>query len=322
MTSHTGPDDPPSDPIASPGSDVAPLRVDEDVDIDLEEELDEVEDVASAGTSFLGPALIVLGIAGLLATAAVIVLGLRMVDRTTDTLSRSLDVTGDAISVVEDSIIIAGEAMGNAVDGIDALQDAVDSTATSMDDATVLLTETAAALETDIPDSVDAIRLTMPALINSAQLIEDTLGSLAFLGVDFSPSDPPSASLREVDAGLEAVSTRLRDSASRLEDVGGAVGSVGESAARLGVELDDLELNLSRADGLLDGYETTAARTAEIVEQAATDLDSQRRDGRILVLLLGAIAGGIQLVPLALGWRYLQMRRLASTREAVRHQPY
>ncbi len=59
---------------------------------------------------------------------------------------------------------------------------------------------------------------------------------------------------------------------------------------------------MAQADTLLEGYAETASRTALLVEQASRDLETQRAEGRVIVLLLGLLIGLGQLVPLSLGW--------------------
>ncbi len=244
-----------------------------------------------------------LGVAGLLATVLAVALGLRLVDRTGTTLTRSLELTSDAVATIEETIAVGADSLEVAAEGLGTLTSSVAGAEQSFLDAGQLLDETADAIATDVPDSIDAIRETMPALIRSAELIDGALGALSFLGIDFSPETPPADSLQRVETGLADVAERLRSGAGQLDAVGDDFTGLSRDAVTLTETLEDLSANLQRADALLDGYAETAAQTAALVQATSADLEQQRSEGRLIVVLLGIILGLTQLVPLTLGWR-------------------
>lgn len=250
----------------------------------------------------LGRTMGVIGLVGLVAAAVLVALGLRMVDRTGATLARSLELTADAVTTVEETISVADESISVAASGLVTITDAVAGAEQSLNGAGVLLGETGVALADDIPAGIDAIRQTMPALIQSAQVLEDALGALSFLGIDFAPATPPADSLRRVESDLGAISDRLRDASSDLEDLGSGLAGLGAGAADLATELDRLQTTLQRADALLSGYASTTGRTAALVEQTSTELELQRSEGRLVVILLGVVIALGQAVPLTLAW--------------------
>lgn len=250
-----------------------------------------------------GTLLLAVGIVGLVATAVVVTLGLRLVDRTGTTIADSLELTAEAVTAFEETVAVAAESIDVAGSGLATVTAAVADTEDSLRNAGALLDETAAAIREDVPDSIDAIRATMPALIQSAEVLETALGALAVLGVDFAPASPPAESLRRVEAGLSDVAARLRSGSSQLAIVGGDFLDLSGDAATLAVELDRLAANLEGADRLLEGYADTTRRTAALVAQTSSQLDSQRVEGRFLVLLFGLIVGLSHFVPLAIGWR-------------------
>lgn len=261
----------------------------------------------AGGTSAgFGRLLITIGVVGLIATAFGVFFGLRLVDRTSNTISGSLGLTSDAVATIEETITVAADSIAVAADGLDTLTRSVSGTEESFLSAGRLLDETAAAIATDVPDSIDAIRETMPALIRSAEVLDGALGALSIFGVDYAPDTPPADSLRRVETGLADVAERLRSGADQLGTVGESFTGLSEDAVTLTGTLEELSNNLGRADTLLEGYAATAARTAVLVDETVDDLDRQRTDGKLIVVLFGIVLALGQAVPITLGVRSLR----------------
>lgn len=250
-----------------------------------------------------------LGVVGLVATVAVVTLGLRLVDRTGTTVADSLELTTDAVVAVEQSVAAAADSVGVASSGIATLTSAVRNTSGSLDSIGVFLDDTAQAVAMDVPDSIDAIRTTMPGLIDSAEVLQNALGALSFIGVDFAPQNPPADSLREVDRGLGDVSRLLRDSSDQLGDVGTDLDALAGDVTTLVSDLERLDSNLEVAAALVESYTSTTSDIAVLVEATADELHAQRREGQVLVLMFGLVLALLTLVPIGIGLRQLTRSR-------------
>lgn len=251
-----------------------------------------------------GNVLVAIGVVGLAATVLVVALGLRTVDRTGVAVTRSLELTADAIVAVEASVSAAGDSVTIAADGLDALGSAAQNTGDSLSGVAGLADDTAAALGTEIPAAIDAIRTTMPSLIESAELIEDALGALSFLGVGFDPERPPAASLRDLDSSLGDVAAVLEDGSGQLSTIGDDLAELESDLAALTMNIDQLDANVERAAALVDTYATTTAGIALLVDETAADLESQRREGQLIVILFGLLLALLNVVPIGLGVRH------------------
>lgn len=264
-------------------------------------------EVVPAPTSWLPHRFLIgIGIFGLIASVAVTALGWRFVSRAGDSIATTLALTADAVSTVEQTIDLAADSVGIAADGMETLDEALTGTDQTLADISVVLAETADAIGSDVPESIDAIRATMPALIQSADLLTTALQALRFVGADFSPEEPPGDSLRRVDSGLADVSSRLRVGSDQLRDVAVDFAGLSGSAGAVAIDLGRLAENLVEADRLLSGYEETADRVAAVVIATTAELDTQRNEARILVVLFGLILALSHLVPLTIGFRALR----------------
>ncbi len=260
--------------------------------------------------------MLAVGLVGLVATVIVIALGLRLVDRTGATLAHSLELTAEAVGTVDATIDVAADSIETAADGLATLSTAVADTESSLGSAGRLLQETGSALSEDVPASIDAIRDTLPSLIQSAELLDAALATLSVFGVEFTPPTPPGESLRRVENSLAGIADRLRENAEDTTNLGEGLEGLSGGAGVLADQLDRLQESLQQAEQLLDGYSATTTRTAALVEQTSADLDAQRAEGRLIVLLAGLVIALGQTVPLAIAWHNRAASRIGNVRLA------
>ncbi len=126
----------------------------------------------------------------------------------------------------------------------------------------------------DVPAALDGVRGALPALEDSARVLDRTMRALRFLGVDYDADKPLDESIGEIDVLLGDIPTTLRDQASRFEEtiegvtnlstealaVSGQVGMVGEALDDLAGTVGELSITaadmlgvLDRLDGLVGG---------------------------------------------------------------------
>lgn len=255
----------------------------------------------------LGVAGIAIGVLVIVGAIIAAFLGWRLIGRAGESVAATLDVTRSVVQTIDDTIQVADLAVTEAGDGLDTIRVALIGTQETLTTAGLVLTDTATLVGTDIPDGLDSVRETMPALIQSAQLIDSALGALSFAGIDFSPDQPPQNSLADVDAGLADVSVQLRESSAGLDDFGSDFESMSADVGSVAADLDGIVETLSRTDTLLDQYRTTTAATATVVDETAAGVADQTSDARLLlVLILGVVALG-QVLPIGAG--VLMLRR-------------
>lgn len=255
----------------------------------------------------LGVAGIAIGVLVIVGAIIAAFLGWRLIGRAGESVSASLDVTKSVVQTIEDTIQVADLAVTEAGEGLDTIRVALIGTEETLITAGVVLSDTATLVGSDIPDGLDSVRETMPALIQSAQLIDSALGALSFAGIDFSPDQPPQNSLVDVDAGLADVSSQLRESAAGLGEFGADFESMSSDVGSVAADLDGIVETLHRTDTLLDQYRATTAETAIVVEQTAADVERQTADARLLLVLILAVVALGQVLPIGAG--VLMLRR-------------
>lgn len=268
------------------------------------------EPPAAPRDAWLGRALIGASLVGVAVAVAIGVLGFGLIDRSGETVATSLSLTADAIATVEDTVELADETVASAAAGLATLGDAFEGADGTLADIAGVMRDTAVIVGEDVPVALDAIRTTMPALIESADLIGSSLGALSFLGVDFEPPTPPGDSLREIDRGLAEMSAKLSDGSVDLDRIADDFDMLGGDVSSVREDLDGVIAGFESAAAVLDGYESTAAEAAVLVDASIVDLRRQLDEAKLLALLVAFAIGIAQVVPFAIGLRLLRARPL------------
>lgn len=256
-----------------------------------------------------GVAMMSVGAVAVVAAVAGMVAALRFIDVLTDQADATLGVTEQAVAAVADTIGLAQDTLPVVAGSLETVTMGVADASGALDDISALLDEAAGLTGEDIPQSIGAIRDTMPGLIRSSELITRTLNALSFLGIEFDPEPTLADSVRGIDAGLTSMSTRLAEGSTLIGEVAGDVVGFGETADAIATDLVSLESTLNEATVLLDTYAATADDAAELVATTRSGLEDQSSQLRVLVILIGIALAAGQLAPIYLGWRLVDDAR-------------
>jgi hypothetical protein len=186
-----------------------------------------------------------------------------------------------------------------------AVEDAaVDSIAT-LDDAENGLSKLAEITGEDLPRIVESLQEAMPALIQVADVIDGTLGTLSIVGVPYDPDVPFDESLAGVAESIENLPAQVREQAALIEEVGVGLGQIADQGGDLIIEVGLARQALGDGIQLLDRYRATTANAIADVEaerksiQAHADTEKTAISwltASILLAQLGLIAAGALLV--------------------------
>lgn len=248
----------------------------------------------------LGRILVGAALAGMLATVVGTVVGARLLGRLDTTLDDSVAVTATTLDALATTVDLAGDALGQAAT---TLEDSARAAVTVRDatQATVAVLDGAADVTgDDVAGSLTAVGDALPALVETAAVVDATLSALDVLplGPDYDPDVPLDDALRDVQreldglpAALEAEAVLLREAADRLGEVSSATGTVT-------VDLRLLGGTLAEARDLLADLEEATDEAAAIVGDGTEGLAGDLTTGRVLLVVAGLAAAVGQLVPL------------------------
>jgi hypothetical protein len=168
-----------------------------------------------------------------------------------------------------------------------------------------VLQNTAFLLAGDVPNTIDAITASFPAMIDTARVIDRTMNALAFLGVDYAPEIPLDQSLNAVADDLGPLSEDLRAQAVPLAEAASQLEVVGESVDDVGASVRLITDQLSGSRELVSSYQQAATDANRIVAEVSASFDRQILIARLLLIALGLAAIVMMSVPIVLGRREL-----------------
>ncbi|MGH8911209.1 MAG: hypothetical protein ACRDVD_01755 [Acidimicrobiia bacterium] len=224
------------------------------------------------------------------------------------------------LAAVEASAALApgvGRATGPTQDLLTAAEDAlaeVRSTLTVVasvtDDVSVSTGQAADALEgiaeltsERIPDALAAVESSMPALIETASVIDNTMQTLARVGIPYNPEVPFDDALRDLQAELDGLPEAISDQGANLEALLPQIRTSGEEAGELADHIVAIDASLGDAQAALGEYDATVS-DLETAARAGADLAGVVVPGRVAVIILAVAGVGLGLAGWSLADRF------------------
>ena len=137
-----------------------------------------------------------------------------------------------------------------------------------------------------------------PALIDTANVIDNTMSALSFIGVDYDPDEPLDEALREVEAQLEGLPETISDQGARIGALVDDIRLTGTETGLISGRLDAIDAGLADAATTIDDYRQ-AIDDLGLVGDVGTDIAAAIPAARVALLVL-ALSG----VALAIiGWK-------------------
>lgn len=147
-----------------------------------------------------------------------------------------------------------------------------DDVATSTDDLIDTLGGVTDVLENQIPPALTAVQSSLPALIDTAAVVDQSMRALARLGVPYNPQVPFDQALAQVQLQLEGLPQAIEEQGANIDALLPVIRRSGQNMGDLTGRIHEIEASLGDAQTALVGYETTlndfetaSDRAAELV---------------------------------------------------------
>ena len=167
-----------------------------------------------------------------------------------------------------------------------------------------MIADSAVVVAVDVPDALDAVVDAMPAIETTAEIIDNALRVLSFVGVDYEPEVPFDEAVAELTAAIDELPEQLRAQAVPLASLSADFEEFGAATVEIADDLADLQNQLGEAQRLLDSYAATAGEATEVVTEIRDDLRWQRWLMVLVVVLVTGAFAVTQAVPILLGRRF------------------
>lgn len=270
----------------------------------------------------LGLVMIGIGVVGIGLSVVGLGAGLWLVNDLGSGLEKNLTLTVDSLETVRETLLLTKDTVTQVNEGLAIVEETAGNVSTALEETEPMLEQVSQVAGEDVPESLEAIQSTMPALEQAASAIDETLRTLsAFsvdrtilgiqfdLGVDYDPEMPFDESVAAIGGSIEGVPDRLRLLQTNLDQTQQSLGLIGENLSAVAGNLRDLNESVTEIEPLLDDYIALTTEIGDSMRQTRDDLTRQLRLVKVMLAAVMIWLGLTQVAPLYLGWELLSGRR-------------
>jgi methyl-accepting chemotaxis protein len=229
---------------------------------------------------------------------------------------------------VKDTVTVSRRALVTVGETTRVVDEVFDDVAGSLRDVQITLTDTSLSLTRaavitgnlgevvtdEVPASVDAVRASLPALIDTARVIDRTMRGLALFGVDYDPDVRLDDSIATIDERLAEIPALLRAQQGTLADVASDLGTFASSSLEIGADLSVIRVRLAEASVVLDGYASLVEESTGVLDDVESAVDSGVGVLRLVLMLVGMGVAATQTVPIFAGISVVRTRPASAGR--------
>lgn len=246
-----------------------------------------------------------------------IIIGQRLVADLGEGLEANLTLTLDGLDTVNESLILTKSTVGNVSDGLATVEDTAENVSVAIDDTRPLLQQASTVTTQRVPESIETFQEGLPALIEVAGTVDETMRTLSNfnvdrrilgiplsfdLGVDYDPEVPFDETVEELGASLEGMPEQLRSLEESMSVTDDNMRAISRNVSEIGRDLSAINEDIAEIEPLLDEYISTVMEISDALRQARLSVRRQLDQMKLAVTVIMVWFGLMQLAPLYLGW--------------------
>lgn len=272
----------------------------------------------------LGVLMLLIGVSGILFSIAGIIAGQRLIDEVAASLEANLNLTLDSLDTIHESLQLTKATVAEMNEGLTTVETTADNVALTLNDTRPLMRQISRVTSQEVPESLEALQESMPALLEVASAIDGTLGTLsAFridrtilgipfqydLGINYDPEVPFAESVADLENSLEDLPAELRTLDGYIDVTDRNLQIIGGNVTEIADSLNAINENVAELSPLLDEYMVTVTEVSDSMRQSRSMLARQVRLVKFVLTAVMAWLGLAQIAPLYLGWELVTGRR-------------
>lgn len=199
---------------------------------------------------------------------------------------------GDATTSARTLLAATDETLTEVRSALSLVGSVTDNVAAETEAAAASLDEVAGLLSDRIPDALAAVESSLPALTETASVIEDTMQALSMFGIPYDPAVPFDEALRDLGSELDGLPEAVAQQGSNLNDLVPAIRQTGEDAGELSGHLDAIDISLGDAQRAVGEFTVTVGEMEESTRLGGR-LVEVIPTARVAVLILGLAGVGL-----------------------------
>ncbi len=257
----------------------------------------------------LGKWLLAAGVVGAIASLVVGVVGWVLAGRVVATVENVITPTSGIVGDLAESIEASEVLFERTTEAIESIETASRSTVRTLTSVGALLEETSKTAGEGVAESLETAVDTLPGLISTGRVIDNTMRALSFVGVDYDPDVPLDESLTDLEASLAPLPDQIRDQMGLLEDVQADLENIADDGRDLSGVLLEARLDMMAAERLLRSATANAAVAAERIEEIEGGVETYDALARTVVVAASLALLAASLAPTLLGLHLLTRDR-------------
>ncbi len=263
-----------------------------------------------------GITLLVVGLIGVGLSFAGVRLLYNTIDEVTAGLDEALRLTTESLDTVVETLVLAQSTVQDMNTAVNTAQTTAANLATTIDDTQPLLDELGRVATQDIPESVEAVQASLPALEQAAGTIDSTLRTLSRfeidqsilgfrlqydLGIDYNPDLPFDVAVIEIGTSLEDIPESLRSLEEQLTLTSENLDTISQNVNQLGEDIGVINERIAETDPLLQEYMRIFAELNDNIRLVRQQLEERAAAVKQAVTIAFVWIGLMQLPALYLG---------------------
>lgn len=213
-----------------------------------------------------------------------------------------LDSTAVGRAALDDLELVIGQvggALESTSDTLESVEGIVADGAVDLSNVSAAGSALAEVVTVSVPAALDSVRQSLPALEDTARVLDRTMRALSFVGVDYDTEVRLDDAIANVEAELAPIPATLRDQAQRFEETTTAINDLATSALGVSSRLDEVGASLRDVADTLTRADDTAGAAREIMDRLDRRVSVATRLGSLVAVVAGL---GVALSQASLWW--------------------
>ncbi len=257
----------------------------------------------------MGRWLFAAGVSGVIASLVVGVVGWVLAGRLVATVENVITPTSGIVGDLADSIEASELLFERTTEAIESIETASRSTVRTLTSVGAVLEDTTEVAGEGVADSLEKAVDTLPGLISTGRVIDNTMRALSLVGVDYDPDVPLDESLADLESSLAPLPDQIRDQVALLEDVQTDLEDIAGDGRELSGVLLETRLDMMAAERVLRSARANATAAAENIEAIEAGVDTYDTLSRVIVVAASLALLAASLAPTLLGLHLLARHR-------------
>lgn len=273
----------------------------------------------------IGFIMFITGLIGLGLAIAGIFLGRQAVDQIGASLDNTLALTLDTLVTVKDTFALTKTAVDQAAVSIATVEQTTTGLSQTIGDTQPLVNQLSVVTSNEIPNSVEAIQVSLNSSAELARQVDNTLRTLSDfqieqsfplplgqsidlnfdLGINYDPQTALDESLQGIADSLDGVSSELRNLEPIFAVNADNLGMMSDNVQLIAEDIAAINTVVADINPLLDRYVDTVVQIENSVKQLQANLTSYLQIVKNVLTALMIWLAILHLGPLFMGWELI-----------------